>query len=280
MARNVEDDGDRGTPSFFRRRGLSRRRLIAQGGAATAAGLGIVAVAADPAQAAPTAMFTESANLASAPTELFAPVAGDSALHVDNNSTTGVAVEATSQGIGVAATGKKAPLLLNPGTATTPPTGNDHVRGEVYVDSLGRIWHCARSGGSTAPVWVRPGFNAVNPLRIVDTRAGYGTPYSTGTKVGAGQTLLVSVAGASGVPVPAGATAIAATLTMHTATTATWGIVYPDGATKPNVANLNYVPGPPMNAFVIAKLGTNGKIRLYNQAGSVHFILDLAGFFF
>jgi hypothetical protein len=262
---------------FFRRRQLSRRRLIAQGGAATAAGLGIVAVGADPAQAAAAVMYTGSSNQADAPTELFAPLPGDSALHVDNNTVDGVAIEATSQGIGISATGKKVPLLLNPGTTAGPPPGDNHVRGEVYVDVFGRIWHCI---APSSPTWVRPGFNAINPLRIVDTRAGYGTPYSTGNKVGQGQSLLVTVIGSPAVPVPVGATAVAGTVTMHSGTLSSWGIVYPDGIAVPNVANLNYVPGPPLNAFVVAKIGDNGKIRLFNKYGSVHFIFDLAGFYF
>jgi len=60
---------------------------------------------------------------------------------------TGAAIEGTSiRGRGAVFKGKKAPIRLMPSSTTTKPaTGS---RGDLFVDSTGRLWYC-KTGGST-----------------------------------------------------------------------------------------------------------------------------------
>jgi len=54
---------------------------------------------------------------------------------------------------------------------------------------------------------------------------------------------------------------------------------WPSGTTRPNASNLNFTPGKTIANLVIAKLGANGKVSLYNSAGATHLIADVAGYF-
>lgn len=56
--------------------------------------------------------------------------------------------------------------------------------------------------------------------------------------------------------------------------------IYPGGVARPVASNLNVVAGgPPTPNLVIVKLGTGGKVQVFNNSESVHVILDVAGFF-
>ena len=56
-------------------------------------------------------------------------------------------------------------------------------------------------------------------------------------------------------------------------------IVYPDGVTRPNSSNLNFVAGQTVPNLVIAPVGANGKVDFYNSAGTVQMIADVSGWF-
>ena len=197
----------------------------------------------------------------------------------------GVGVWGTG-GIGLRGEGDPAiagsvPLRLVPALIAGPPTLGAHSIGAVYTDLLGRIFTCVVAG--TPGIWVRPGLNPITPYRVCDTRAGTGTPYSNGTKVGPGVNLLVGVAGQpiAGYPVPAGATAILANLTVTEGTGPSYLTVYPGGAIpRPTASNINFVGGQTIANQVTVGVAADGSIKIYNNAGSVHVILDLAGFFF
>jgi hypothetical protein len=55
--------------------------------------------------------------------------------------------------------------------------------------------------------------------------------------------------------------------------------VYPDGVARPDASSLNVAQGATIANLVIAKVGANGRVRLYNQAGGVHLIADVTGYF-
>lgn len=190
----------------------------------------------------------------------------------------GEGVIATSaQGHGVRAQGGKAPLWLMPaGTAGAPASGT-HNQGELYTDISGVLWMCTADG--TPGTWVRTltnadggAFVALPPTRLVDTRSG--------APVGAGPAneRVVQVAGAAGIA--ADATAVALNLTV-TQPSSSGGFVtlYPDDATRPSASNINFNAGQTVANFAMVKLGTGGRIRVYNQVGTVHAILDVAGFY-
>ena len=55
--------------------------------------------------------------------------------------------------------------------------------------------------------------------------------------------------------------------------------VYPTGVERPETANLNFVAGQTVQNLVVAKLGANGSVDLFNRAGSVDIVADLNGYF-
>ena len=121
-------------------------------------------------------------------------------------------------------------------------------------------------------------FRAVDPVRVLDTRAAVG---SAGTApVGAGGVVQLALAGTRGIP--AGASAVALTVTAVAPTAQTDVRVYPGGgdpADVPRVSNVNASGGAPVPNLVVVRLGPDGTVRLRNAAGQVHLLADLAGYY-
>jgi hypothetical protein len=129
----------------------------------------------------------------------------------------------------------------------------------------------ATLGSPPAPVPAR--FHAVAPCRVLDTRNA-----GSGPALGAGQERTVSFSGACGVPSTARAVSLNVTVTQPT----TPGnlVVFPSG-TAPTTSTLNYVAGQTRgnNAIVALGSGTSVNVRANQAGGSVHFILDVNGYF-
>ncbi|HEX3622441.1 MAG TPA: VCBS repeat-containing protein [Acidimicrobiales bacterium] len=117
--------------------------------------------------------------------------------------------------------------------------------------------------------------HALSPTRILDTRAGTGAPAGP---VGTAATLPVAVTGVAGVP----ATGVSAVLLNVTVTQPTAGgflSVFPSGTTRPLASSLNFAPGQTVPNLVVAKVGADGKVDVYNDAGATHVIFDVVGWF-
>ena len=54
---------------------------------------------------------------------------------------------------------------------------------------------------------------------------------------------------------------------------------WPSGSNRPLASNLNFVPGQDVATLVIVKVGDNGKVAIYNSAGSSDLIADVVGWF-
>lgn len=125
-------------------------------------------------------------------------------------------------------------------------------------------------------------FTSLAPSRILDTRYGAGTPLpGNGPGVptlGHGQSADIQVTGLGGVPV-SGVDAVVLNITVTEPTAASFLTAWPAGADKPWTANLNYVAGQTVPNLVVVKVGTGGKVSLYNNAGSTHVVVDVAGYF-
>lgn len=118
-------------------------------------------------------------------------------------------------------------------------------------------------------------FVPLAPTRFLDTRSGLGAaPLALGTAEYAD----LQVAGARGVP--AGAVAVAANLTAVNPSAATLLRAYPAGAALPGVSNLNVSPSTiRANAAYLLPDPAGGRVRIRNDAGSVHVLADVAGWF-
>jgi hypothetical protein len=131
----------------------------------------------------------------------------------------------------------------------------------------------------TAPA-VAPGavYFPQNPVRVLDSRDGTGVPGGAMGQLGTGGTLDVQVTGLAGVP--ANATAVALNVTAADSPGPdSYLTVYPTGTTRPLASNLNFVAGQTIPNMVIAKVGTGGKVTLYNNLGSTVVIADVQGYF-
>jgi Tol biopolymer transport system component len=141
---------------------------------------------------------------------------------------------------------------------------NSHGDTHVIVDLNGYYDHAidiSLDGG---------GFTAMAPTRLLDTR-------TTSTPIRPGETLVLPIAGTAGVPVTA--TAAALNVTAVAPTAPGFLTVYPSLETKPLASNLNFAPGQVVANSVIAKLGTNGAVSIYNPYGNTDVVVDLNGYF-
>jgi len=124
-------------------------------------------------------------------------------------------------------------------------------------------------------------FTTFTPARILDTRAGQSTAdgrfVATGA-IGPGQTLKLPVLGRAGVPA-SGVGAVSLNVTAVTPSSTGHVTVFPTGFGQPSTSNLNFVSGRVVPNAVIAKVGTDGTISLYNSSGSTHLIVDINGWY-
>ncbi|WP_100837246.1 hypothetical protein [Kitasatospora fiedleri] len=118
-------------------------------------------------------------------------------------------------------------------------------------------------------------YTAYGPTRLLDTRDGTGAPRA---KVPAYGTAKIKIAGNGSIP--AGVTAVVLNVTVTNPGTEGHVTVYGDGDARPTTSNLNYLPGQTVPNLVIAPVGANGYVDLYNGGwGSVDLIADVTGYF-
>ena len=130
---------------------------------------------------------------------------------------------------------------------------------------------------------VSAGYGPLDPARIVETRSVPGYTTIDGQlqgigAIGAGQTLSVPVAGRGSVP-STGVSAVALNVTAVDAGAESYLTVFPGGASKPNASNLNVLGGQTIANMVIAKVGADGSISIYNNSGFVNVVVDVMGWF-
>jgi hypothetical protein len=132
---------------------------------------------------------------------------------------------------------------------------------DVIVDVSGYFTDASTPGAEFTPQI---------PVRLEDTR-------SSGTTLGAGSTLTLQVGGVAGVPTDASAVILNVTATNTTATS--FLTVYPSTSSRPTASDLNWTAGVTIPNLVVATLGDDGAIKIYNPAGHADVLVDLFGYF-
>jgi alpha-tubulin suppressor-like RCC1 family protein len=79
--------------------------------------------------------------------------------------------------------------------------------------------------------------------------------------------------------IPASATTVTFNLTATNVTASTYVTAWPAGTSLPTASNLNVPPGDTRPNLVTVAVGTDRKVYLFNNAGSVDLIADLTGFY-
>jgi hypothetical protein len=148
---------------------------------------------------------------------------------------------------------------------------DDHGRVSLYNEA-GNVDLIADAQGWFG--WSTSGYQPMVPERLLDTRRALGAA----GPVGARSTIELSVLGATGI-VPEWAGAVVLNVTATNATRSTYVTVWPADQPRPDASNLNVEAGQTVPNLVIAKVGADGKVALYNEAGSTDLIADIAGWF-
>ncbi|MEO6122080.1 MAG: DUF1501 domain-containing protein [Ilumatobacteraceae bacterium] len=112
---------------------------------------------------------------------------------------------------------------------------------------------------------------ALSPARLLDTREGSGqavlqTP------------ITLSVVNRDGVPA-SGVTGVVLNVTATGGSANGYVTVFPSGEARPMASNLNTVAGATRANLVIAKVGADGAVALFNSAGAQHLVVDVVGYF-
>lgn len=119
------------------------------------------------------------------------------------------------------------------------------------------------------------GFHPLPATRILDTRTGLGGVPAA--RLGPGGHLTVRIAGQGGVPATGLAAAVVNVAVTNT-TSASYLTIYPSEDPQPIAANLNWTAGQTRGNLVQVALRESGQVTIYNAAGYVDVIFDVAGF--
>jgi hypothetical protein len=118
-------------------------------------------------------------------------------------------------------------------------------------------------------------YTPLMPARVLDTRDP--TQGELSTPVGRHQTRSQRVAGVGGVP--ADASAVAVNVTAVTPTAAGYLTVWPSGRTRPETSSINFPAGAVLGNLVIAEVGADGRVDIYNHDGDTHVVFDVVGYY-
>lgn len=133
----------------------------------------------------------------------------------------------------------------------------------VIIDAVGFFSLDGSAGG---------GYHGVTPHRVLDTRSGVGAPAA---EVGPGASIDLLVAGQGGVPLWADTVVLNVTSVWPSAIT--HHTIWPTGEAMPLASSLNNEPGDIRPNLVMARVGSGGKITIYNNSGQVDLIADIVG---
>ena len=119
-------------------------------------------------------------------------------------------------------------------------------------------------------------FHPLDPARVLDSRSAtqvgaYNSPWGFVTTRG------VAVGGLVGVPLTADSVVVNTTVTNTSLPS--FLTVWPEGVGRPNASSLNWAPGVTIPNAVTVKLGTSGRLSMFNLSGNVDVITDVAGYF-
>jgi hypothetical protein len=147
---------------------------------------------------------------------------------------------------------------------------NDAGTVDIVADVQGWYGPASTAGGSA--------YTPVDPARVLDTRTGAGTGGAVG-RTGPGGVVLLGVTGVGGVP----AGGVAAVVLNVTAANATgpesYLTVWPSGGLRPTASNLNFTSGPATTNLVVAQVGSDGRVAIYNNLGATDIVADVQGWF-
>jgi len=113
--------------------------------------------------------------------------------------------------------------------------------------------------------------NALSPARLLDTRR------AGSSSIGAGGSITLKVTGTGGVP-PSGVGSVVLVLVAVAPSASTYLTVHPADATRPTASVLNAARGETVAVLVFARVSADGRVAIYNNAGSTDVVVDVLGY--
>lgn len=147
--------------------------------------------------------------------------------------------------------------------------------GQVGLDVVVTANGCAGSSSPHAdvPIIARPAgaslLHLIYPCRVLDTRGG--------SALGGGLTREVLIGGLCGIP--ADAKAVAANITVLAPTSSGYLAIHPSDAAWAGTSTINYRTAKTRANNAILKLSGTGRVTVINGGTSVHFLIDVTGYF-
>jgi hypothetical protein len=189
----------------------------------------------------------------------------------------------TDGGIGVKAQGAFAPLLLvSAFSATGAPVSTGHEMGEMYVDANGDLWFCRSDNDD----WTKLNDQGTSPGPAPSEFVPLAAPERIYYSLTAGDPLLASdqersVAVTNGTTIPHSATAVLTNLAVTPSSANGFLAMFKDGTGYPGHSNLNYTAGQfaSNNATSAVSLASPAKVTIRCGGGSVHFVIDVLGYY-
>jgi len=198
--------------------------------------------------------------------------------------------------LNVTATGSAAPGFVSvwPAGTARPTTSNLNIDAGLTIANLviakvGAAGQVAlRSSVATDLIADVEGWfatpselTALSPARLLDTRSGTAT--TDGLFAGTGSLAThvefdLPVLNRGGVPA-SGVDSVVLNVTATSPTANGFITVWPSGTARPLSSNLNFVPGQTVPNLVIVKVGGDGKVAIFNSAGSTDVVADVYGWF-
>ncbi len=237
------------------------------------------------------------------------PAGGEIALKVAGRG--GVPATASSAALNVTVANPTATghLTIYPAGRTLPLASNlNFVAGQVVANqviaSIGSDGFIRIHNGSSGTVHVvadvtgyfagggdptlAGAYQSSGPVRILDTREG--DDLTDGLAVGHDKEVVLPITGthelsSGSIVVPADVSAVVLNVTVAQPSAAGYVTVYPTGATRPIVSNLNFTQGQgAVPNLVSVKVGHEGSVSLYvntesDTSGAAHMIADLTGYY-
>lgn len=172
-------------------------------------------------------------------------------------------------------TGVDRPLASNLNFVAGDTTPNAVV---VGVGSGGRISIYNSAGSSHVIVdvagWFAQGFDAITPVRIMDTRDGLG-----GVTLAPGEVRNLKVIGTGTIPDSRAVGAVSLNVTATEPTASGFLTIWPAGVTRPLASNLNFTAGQTVANAVPVGVSDNGEISIYNNSGDTEVVVDVTGWY-
>jgi hypothetical protein len=143
---------------------------------------------------------------------------------------------------------------------------------ELVADVQG--WFAAQTDNLSG----QSSYNPMAPVRALDTRDGTGTGGVSGP-MGPGSLIGLQITGRNGVPA-SGVSAVVLNVTVTNPTGPdSFLTVYPSLSARPLASNLNFRVNQTVANLVVARVGPNGAVNIYNNLGGVHIVADVQGWF-